>query len=120
MLLPQLPPKSSSAFLKLGTNANDLAILNVAVRVTVEKSGTCTEARVALGGGVGKVPVRAVSSEKVLKGEKLSDELLKEAGQAAGSDLSPVSDHRASSRYRSAVAKVLVERALGRAVSRPA
>lgn len=116
LLLPPLPPRSSSAFIKLETNANDLAILNVGVRVTVEESGICKDARVVVGGGVGKAPVRAVSSEKLLQGEKLTDELLKEAGQAARSDIRPVSDQRASSQYRSAVAKVLVERALRRAV----
>ena len=118
LLLPQFPPNSSSAFIKLETNANDLAILNVGVRVTVEESGKCREARVVVGGGVGKAPVRAVSSEKLLKGKKLTDELLKEAGRAVQSDLSPVSDQRASSQYRSAVASVLVERALRRAVPR--
>lgn len=116
LLLPPLPPGSSSAFIKLETNANDLAILNVGVRVTVEESGMCKDARVVVGGGVGKAPVRAVSSEKLLQGEKLTDELVKEAGQAARSDIRPVSDQRASSQYRSAVAKVLVERALRRAV----
>ncbi|MFQ5738460.1 MAG: FAD binding domain-containing protein [Acidobacteriota bacterium] len=116
LLLPPLPPGSSSAFIKLETNANDLAILNVGVRVTVEESGMCKDARVVVGGGVGKAPVRAVSSEKLLQGEKLTDELVKEAGQAARSDIRPVSDQRASSQYRSVVAKVLVERALRRAV----
>jgi len=118
LILPHLPPKSSSAFIKLETNANDLAILNVGVRITVEASGICKEARVVVGGGVGKVPVRAVSSEKLLKEERLTDEILKKAGQAVQSDLRPVSDQRASSQYRLAVAKVLVERILSQAVTR--
>jgi CO/xanthine dehydrogenase FAD-binding subunit len=118
LILPQLPPKSSSAFIKLETNANDLAILNVGVRVTVEASGVCEEARVVVGGGVGKVPVRAVSLERLLKGEELTDGLLNKAGQAGQADLEPVSDQRASSQYRSTVAKVLVQRALSRAVKR--
>jgi CO/xanthine dehydrogenase FAD-binding subunit len=46
LILPLLPARSSSAFLKLETNANDLAIINVAVRVTLDKSGLCQEARV--------------------------------------------------------------------------
>lgn len=118
LVLPQLPPKSSSAFIKLETNANDLAILNVGVRVTVEASGICKEARVVVGGGVGKVPVRAVSSERLLKEKRLTDEILKKAGQALQSDLRPISDHRASSQYRLAVAKVLAERTLSQAVAR--
>lgn len=118
LLLPALALKSSSAFVKLQTNANDLALLNVGVRLTVDASGRCEEARVVVGGGVGKVPVRAVTAEKLLEGERFTDELLTTAGQAVSSELKPLSDHRASSQYRSAVAKVLATRTLSRAVAR--
>ena len=69
VLLPKLAPRSASAFLKLQTNSNDLALLNVAVRVTLDDAGICRDARVVIGGGVGKVPVRAVSCEGALKGQ---------------------------------------------------
>lgn len=118
LFLPQLAGRSCSAFIKLETNANDLAIVNVAVRVTLDKDGICDEARVAIGGGVAETPVRAVTSEKLLQGEKMSDELLQQAGAAVASDLQPMSDHRASAEYRTAVAKILVQRALQRAVAR--
>ena len=39
VLLPKPAPRSASAFLKLETNSNDLALLNVAVRITLDKSG---------------------------------------------------------------------------------
>ena len=116
VLLPELPPRSASAFLKLETNANDLALLNVGARVTLDESGICREARVVIGGGVGRVPVRMVSAESVLKGQRPSAKLLEEAAQAVSSDLHPVSDHRASAQYRSAVAKVYVRRTLNRAI----
>jgi CO/xanthine dehydrogenase FAD-binding subunit len=118
LFLPLLPARSSSAFIKLETNANDLAIVNVAVRITLDESGTCQEARVVVGGGVAETPVRAVASENLLQGEKISDELLQQAGVAAQSELQPMSDHRASAAYRSAMAKTLTERALRRAVAR--
>ncbi len=118
LFLPLLPARSSSAFIKLETNANDLAIVNVAVRVTLDESGTCQEACVVVGGGVAETPVRATASENLLQGEKISDELLKRAGEAVQSDLQPMSDHRASAEYRSAVAKTLTERALQKAVAR--
>jgi CO/xanthine dehydrogenase FAD-binding subunit len=118
LFLPLLPARSSSAFLKLETNANDLAIINVAVRVTLDKSGLCQEARVVVGGGVGETPVRVVAAEALLQAEKLSDDLLQRAGEAVQSDLQPMSDHRASAAYRSAVAKTLTERALQQAVAR--
>jgi CO/xanthine dehydrogenase FAD-binding subunit len=118
LFLPLLPARSSSAFLKLETNANDLAIINVAVRVTLDKSGLCQEARVVVGGGVGETPVRVVAAEALLQAEKLSVDLLQRAGEAVQSDLQPMSDHRASAAYRSAVAKTLTERALQQAVAR--
>lgn len=118
LYLPRLPARSSSAFIKLETNANDLAIVNVAVRVTLDESGSCQEARVVVGGGVAETPVRALASENLLQGERISDELLQRAGVAAQADLQPMSDHRASAAYRSAMAKILTERALQRAMTR--
>jgi len=118
LFLPLLPARSSSAFIKLETNANDLAIVNVAVRVTLDESGSCQEARVVIGGGVAETPVRALASENLLQAEKLSDELMKRAGEAVQSDLQPMTDHRASAEYRSAMASTLTERALQQAVAR--
>jgi carbon-monoxide dehydrogenase medium subunit len=118
ILIPKLPSKSASAFLKLETNANDLALLNVAVRITLDDKGVCTEARVVVGGGIGKVPVRAVSCEDVLKGRQPSAARIRESGNVVAFDIHPVSDHRTSAKYRSTVAKVFVRRALERALAR--
>lgn len=118
LFLPRLPTRSSSAFIKLATNANDLAIVNVAVRVSLDESGVCRQARVVIGGGVAETPVRAVTSEDLLQGEKISDESLQRAAIAAASNLQPMSDHRASAAYRSEMVKVLTERSLRRAVER--
>ena len=118
LVFPQLPARSASAFIKLETNANDLAIVNVAARITLDESGSCQEASVVVGGGVAETPVRATAAENLLQGERISDELLQRAGVAAQSNLQPMSDHRASAAYRSAMAKTLTERALQRAVAR--
>jgi len=118
LFFPQLPSRSASAFTKLETNANDLAIVNVATRLTLDDSGTCQAARVAVGGGVAETPVRAVSAETLLQGQKISSKLIEQAGVAAQSDLQPMSDHRASAAYRSAIAKTLTQRTLQRAFDR--
>lgn len=118
VLLPRLPARSASAFLKLKTNANDLALLNVGVRIKVDEGATCQEARIVVGGGVGKAPVRASSCENSLKGKQCSEQVLAECAQAVLADVHPVSDHRASARYRAAVMKVLVKRALLQALAR--
>ncbi|CAM5318060.1 Carbon monoxide dehydrogenase medium chain OS=Afipia felis OX=1035 GN=cutM_3 PE=4 SV=1 [Afipia felis] len=116
--IPRGQGKAASAFLKLETNANDLAIVNVAVCVVVDGAGTCTKVRVALGGGVAEFALRSPSAEKILLGSKLDAATLRAAGEAVVGDISPMSDHRASAAYRSAVARVLIRRALERAVAR--
>jgi aerobic carbon-monoxide dehydrogenase medium subunit len=115
--LPQAPSRSASAFLKLETNASDLAIVNAAVRITLDEGGACTDARVVLG-GVGSTPTRSPAAERILRGASLDGDVLREAGEAVAADIEPLSDHRASSAYRKAVAKVLVHRALERALTR--
>ncbi|MBN8969238.1 MAG: FAD binding domain-containing protein [Rhizobiales bacterium] len=116
--IPRVRGKAGSAFLKLETNANDLAIVNAAARVVVDDSGTCTEVRVALGGGVAEFALRSPSAEKILLGSKLDAATLHAAGEAIVADIAPMSDHRASAEYRSVVAQVIVRRALERAVAR--
>lgn len=116
--VPVLPLRTGSAFLKLETNANDLALLSVGVRITLGDSGLCQEARVVAGGGVGKAPVRALASEKLLKGERPSEPLLEQSAQAVSADVHPISDHRASAAYRAAMARVFTKRALGLALAR--
>lgn len=116
--IPRCSGNTASAFVKLDGNANDLAIVNAAVRVTVDASGACTEARVALGGGVAESALRISSAENILLGSKLDDAALQAAGASVVNEITPMSDHRASADYRSAVAPVMVRRALERAVAR--
>lgn len=118
LFLPHAPARTASAFIKLESNANDLAIVNVAVRMSLDSAGSCQEARVAIGGGVAETPVRSSAAESLLQGEKVSDDLLQRVGEAVQSDLQPMSDHRASAAYRSAMAKTLTQRALRRALDR--
>lgn len=116
--LPMLPARSASAFLKLETTANDLALVNVAVRLSLDAGGYCREARVVLGGGVGDRITRAVSAERVLQGQRLDGDVLQSAAEAVGADISPMEDHRASAAYRMAMAKVFTKRALEKALDR--
>jgi CO/xanthine dehydrogenase FAD-binding subunit len=118
VFLPQLPDRSVSAFIKLETNANDLAIVNVAVQLTLDESGNCQQARIVIGGGVAETPVHSPGAEALLQGSPLSDELIQRAAAAVPADLDPMSDHRASAAYRSSAAKTLTGRALQRAVAR--
>jgi carbon-monoxide dehydrogenase medium subunit len=116
--LPGQAPRTASAFLKLESNANDLAIVSTAVRITLDGQGVCTEPRVVIGGGCGETYVRARGAEAALAGSRAGEKSFAAAAAAATGDFEPVSDHRGSAEYRRHVAGVLVTRALATALGR--
>ena len=112
-----LKKNSASAFEKLETNANDLAILNAAASITVT-GRRCEAIRVFVGGGVGEVPARATSVEAALAGKELDQNNIRQAAALAKRDVDPLSDHRATARYRKAMSEMLVRRCLNRCLLR--
>lgn len=118
VFLPRPAARTASAYLKLETNANDLALVGAAVRLTLDGAGRMSDARVVLGGGLNETHVRSAAAETVLNGAAPGDEVFQRAAQAIEADINPMSDHRCSAGYRAAMGKVYVRRALQRAVDR--
>ncbi len=114
--VPLLPVASGATFLKfLPRTADDYATVAVAAIVTVEPDGErCREARIALG-SVGVTPLRAMAAEALLSGQRLSESLLRAAGEAVKGQVDPLSDHRGSAAYKREMAGVMVGRALTQA-----
>ena len=115
----RLPPHSATAFLKAGRRrAMEIALVCVAVRLTLDASRErCLEARIALG-AVAPTALRARAAERGLQGRPLTAEALREAARAAAGEARPISDVRASARYRASLVATLVERALARCAER--
>lgn len=116
--IPVPEGRSTSAFIKMETNANDLAILNIAVSLSIDDENKCVKANVIVGGGVGEIPHACPSAEKILSGAALNEESFAKAGDAVLADVDPLDDHRASADYRKAMTRVLLQRALHRAAER--
>jgi len=114
--VPLLPVASGATFLKfLPRTADDYATVAVAAIVTLEPDGErCREARIALG-SVGVTPLRAREAEALLAGERLSESLLRAAGEAVKGRVDPLSDHRGSAAYKREMTEVMVGRALTQA-----
>jgi carbon-monoxide dehydrogenase medium subunit len=112
---PALPPGSATAFLKAGRRrAMEISLVCVAVGLTVDTSRQrCLDARIALG-AVAPTAMRARAAERLLQGRPLTAETLREAGRTAAGECRPISDVRASARYRGLLVATLVERALAR------
>ena len=116
--VPEPVPRSGSAFIKHGVrNAMEIALINVGASVVLNGEGVCTDARIVLG-SVAPTHIRARKAEASLVGKKIDDSLIEKAAEMAREEISPISDIRASADYRREVTKVLVKRALQKAVSR--
>jgi CO/xanthine dehydrogenase FAD-binding subunit len=107
--LPPVPPKTGTAYYKFNVIESDLATVSVAATVTLGAGDSCKDIRIALGASA-PTPIRPKKAETLLKGKKLTDALLKQAGEAAAKEADPISDIYASDEYRRELIKVLVPR----------
>ena len=108
--VPVVPPHTGTAYTKFTVIENDLPTVGAAVSITLGAgNGICQDVRVALSAAA-PIPMRAKQAEAVLKGKKITDALLKEAGEAASAEAEPISDIYASEEYRRELIKVLVKR----------
>lgn len=111
--LPEMAPRSGTAYLKLGRRKGmDVALVGVAVLLTASKDGSEAEdARIAMA-SVGPVPLRSRRAEELLLSGTLNEELFQKAARAAAEDARPITDLRASSSYRTEMVRVLTHRAI--------
>jgi len=116
--VPVLAANSGAAYLKfLPRSADDYATVSAAAVVTLDAAKKKIEdVRIAMG-SVNTTPVRATEAEKLLKGQPVSDEGLRAAGEKAKEATDPVSDFRGSGSYKTQMAGVFVRRALERAIA---
>ncbi|MBL7124817.1 MAG: xanthine dehydrogenase family protein subunit M [Dehalococcoidales bacterium] len=116
--VPVVPPHTGTVYIKFNVIESDLATVGVAVSITLGSSeGICQDVRIALGAAA-STPVRAKQAEAVLRGKKITDNLLREAGQIASTEAEPISDIYASEEYRRELVKVLVKRVSREALAR--
>jgi carbon-monoxide dehydrogenase medium subunit len=111
---------SFGAYLKfLPRTADDYATVSVAAVVSLADDNTCRDARIVLG-AAGVTPVRSLAAEDVLRGQVLTDEVIRAAAATVPDAVDPLDDFRGSSEYKREMAEVFVRRALVQALeSRP-
>jgi len=114
--IPEPPPGSSSAFIKLARTSMDLAKASAAAYLRIE-DGRIADVRIALG-SVAPRPVRSPSVEAELLNRPFSEALVEEASWKVQQDISPIDDIRSTASYRRRVSPVLVADSLKMAYSR--
>jgi len=143
LLIPELLPNTGSAYYKLQRRlALDLPILGVSVLLSLDKNKVtcsdllctaspistilhkmeedeiiCKDVRIALGVAA-PTPMRAVKAEALLRGKKLSDELLEEAANTASQEAQPRDTLRGEAWYRKDMVRVLVKRMAMKSIER--
>ncbi len=111
IIVPKPDPSSRAVYLKLSPrHSMDLAIVGVAA-LGLADDGICKDIKIALG-AVAPTPIRAQKAEAILRGQKITPAIIKEAARIAGTECRPIDDHRASAEYRCDMVCVLTRRAL--------
>jgi carbon-monoxide dehydrogenase medium subunit len=118
--IPKPKSRQSDAYLRfIPRTEMDIAVVGCAVNVTLDASGTCTDARVCLG-AVAPTQVVVDDAAKALIGHKLDDATLKALDAAAQAACKPISDKRGTIEYRTKIAGVLARRTAAIAFDRAA
>src|SRR6266849_5834954 len=118
--LPKPKPRQAGAYLRfIPRTEMDIAVVGVAVDVTLDAGGTCTDARVVLG-AVAPTQLLVEDAAQALIGHKLDAATLASLDAAAQRACRPITDKRGTIEYRTKVAGVLARRAAAIAFERAA
>lgn len=110
-IIPGLPPHTGAAYVKHTRRAAmELPLLGVAVLLSLaDDLQTCADARIGLG-VLAPTPMRARIAESVLKGERLTEEVLAKAARMAAEECKARDSIRGEAWYRREMVEVLVPR----------
>jgi aerobic carbon-monoxide dehydrogenase medium subunit len=109
--------RSGTAYAKLPHPASGYVVVSAGALITRQASGSCTAARVAIG-GLGSGPCRAIASELELHGKPLTPQVIAAAAAKAAEETDPVEDSYASAEYKRHVATVYARKAIEAALER--
>ena len=116
--LPAPPANTGGVYVRRTPRKQmDIAVIGVAVLLTLGQGDRIERARIALG-AVAPTPVRARKAEAALEGKAASEALFSEAAETAASEASPIDDIRGSAEFRRHLVRVTTERSLLEAAQR--
>ena len=94
----------------------DIAMVGVGAAVTLAPgTHACQDARIVLG-AVAPTPLRARAAERLLNGQRLTDERIAKAAETAAGEARPISDVRGSADFRREMVRVLTARMVAAAL----
>ena len=114
--IPRPGAHTGGAYIKIERKVGDYAVAAVAVQLELAGAAIKT-IRIGLT-NVSPVPMRAKAAEAALAGKSPSDEVLEAAGAAAAAECDPSADLRGQVDYKRDMVRILIKRAVRRAVVR--
>jgi carbon-monoxide dehydrogenase medium subunit len=117
VFLPVPNSGSAGVYLKLERVAGDFAIASAAVQLSLDSNDACN--RIGIGvTGAGTVPQQALSVEILLRGKKITPELIDEAGRLIQEGAEPIEDLRGSAAYKKKALSAILRRAIAESLRR--
>ena len=110
--VPPIPPRTAAVYLRHGKRgAAEVAIVGVGVVMSLESSGKCQLARIAIGSAA-PTPLRIKEAEEMLTGKVIDEKLIDQVAQVVSEASRPISDVHSSAQYRREMVKLFTKRAL--------
>ncbi len=111
IVVPAMRPDQRGTFVKFGLRrAQAISVVNVAVVLSLD-GDRVRRAAITLG-SVAPTIIHAPEAERLLEGQRLSDDLIAQAAELAMAASRPIDDIRGSAAYRRHLVRVLTTRAL--------
>ena len=118
--IPAPEAGSSSAYIRFTPrNEMDIAVVGAGAAVTLDKGGTCTAARLALG-AVATTAILVPDAADALVGTKIEESDLATVAELASAASKPITDRRGTADFRRHVSGVLASRTVAAARDRAA
>jgi len=109
--MPNPGPGTGDAYLRfIPRTEMDIAVAGCGIRLTLDGSGVCTAARVAIG-AVAPTALLVPAAAEALIGTTVDESALAAAGAACSEASSPITDKRGTADYRRKIVGVLCRRA---------
>ena len=115
--IPLPVARSGGSYAKLKRKTGDFAVAAAAVQLTLNAKGAVDRAGIALTNAA-LTPVEASDAANFLVGKMPDDKTIAEAAKLAAAKSAPGADRRGSVEYKKDMARVMVTRALRKAVQR--
>ena len=111
VFVPTPPAGTGTAYISVSQRGQlDCSAIGLSAKVTMD-GDRCTDARIVVA-ACAPIPLRTKDAEKMLIGQKLTDDVIRKAAQKASEETSPIDDVRATAAYRLKVTTVITIRAL--------